>query len=75
MIVLGNTVPPAMIAACIKRMRARSFTACDIEQTAWECNSSISNVVLYRIADRMIQRERKAGNIRYANKLWTWVNK
>ena len=68
--VLGFTVTSAIEAACLERMRAGWFTAEHIADVAY--NYGVPWTKDYRIADRLIQRERKAGNIVRRGKGWQW---
>ena len=68
--VLGFTVTPAIESACRKRMRAGWFTASMIEDGAHKVGAPL--IVCDSIADRLIQRERKAGNIVRHGRGWLW---
>ena len=64
MIVNGQVVHDVIIKAGLKRMRSVSrstFSAKEIEQVAIRAGCFEADAM--RIADRLIQRERKAGNI------------
>ena len=67
--VLGFTVTSAIEAACLERMRAGWFTAAQLADVVWGA-PKISYDTSYRVADRLIQRERKAGNIVRRGKGW-----
>lgn len=73
--VQGIEVSQANIDACLARMqRGDYFRAYYIASAAYD--SGISNGdVASRLADRLIQRERKAGRIIPVNRsgLWKWV--
>ena len=60
--VLGFTVTPEVEAACLKRMRKSWFRAKQITDVAWD-HPNVTFELAIRISDRLIQRERKAGNI------------
>ena len=66
--VLGFTVTSAIESACCKRMRAGWFTASMIEYRAHKAGAPL--IVCDSIADRLIQRERKAGHIVRHGKGW-----
>jgi len=66
--VLGFTVTSAIEAACLERMRAGWFTAQSIADTA--NGLGVPWAKDYRVADRLIQRERKAGHIVRHGKGW-----
>src|SRR3990167_10767831 len=59
--VLGHTVSPETEAACLARMRNEWFTAAQLADVA--NHLGVPWAKDYRFADRLIQRERKAGNI------------
>ena len=66
--VLGVTVTPAIESACLERMRAGWFAASMIEDCAHKAGAPL--IVCDSIADRFIQRERKAGRIKRHGKGW-----
>jgi len=68
--VLGHTVSPETEAACIEFMRKGWFTAQQVADTAHA--QGVPFAKDYRFADRLIQRERKAGNIARQGKGWVW---
>ena len=68
--VLGFTVTSAIESACLERMRAGWFTAALIAETAYGLGVPFAKD--YRVAERLIQRERKAGNIVRHGKGWLW---
>jgi len=75
--VYGQTIGEQLQAALLARMKAGPFKASDIEAEA--CRLGVprltdwSESVAMRAADRIIQRERKAGNIRLLKPHWVWV--
>ena len=80
MIVNGFEVPREAEAVCIKVMHESvEFRASDIEQAAQKAgvpHSGPSQGLCGRIADRLIQRERKAKRIKATNyPYWQWVRK
>ena len=66
--VLGVTVTPAIESACRAKMRKGWFTASMIEDRAHKAGAPL--IVCDSIADRLIQRERKAGHIVRHGKGW-----
>jgi len=69
--VLGVTVTPAIERACMARMRAGWFTAAQLADVVWGA-PKVSYDTSYRVADRLIQRERKAGHIVRHGRGWIW---
>ena len=69
MIVLGFTVTPKIEAACLERMHAGWFSAAQLVDVIWGI-PKVSYDISDRIADRLIQRERKAGKIKRYGKGW-----
>ena len=69
MIVLGRKIPQSVVNACVARM-SKTFYAANIEQVAWELGISVTDGVSMRLADRLIQREKKAGRIRRVGGKW-----
>jgi hypothetical protein len=70
--VFGRTIPQSTIDACVARMRGGPFSVHDIDGIARERN--IAPWYFARsTSDRLIQRERKAGHIKYDGVRWTWV--
>ena len=68
-------VPQRAIDACEARMRSGQFKAADITRVAMlEGVPEIINrdYVANRVADRLIQKHRKAGNIRMVDRKPTW---
>lgn len=73
--IYGIEITEAQIEACLKRMRSHGeFMAGDIAahviDRIADANSKVREDVAYRLADRLIQRERKAGNIKFNGKYW-----
>lgn len=76
--VYGYEVPQEVIDACLARMRTGSaFTSIDIARAAVAAGAPYWNnreeYVAHRIADRLLQRERKAGRIEFNGKRWRMV--
>lgn len=67
--VLGLEVKEAQIAVCIERMKAGPFTAGELIVTATGTGFEFP----MRLADRLITREKKYGNIRLSQRKWTWI--
>ena len=71
--VLGVMVTPAIESACMARMRAGWFTASYLAAIASIAGRLEDHVpIAYRVADRLIQRERKAGHLIRQGKGWLW---
>ena len=71
--VLGYKVMPSVEQACLSRMHSGWFSAANIAYVAERYGKLIGHSpIAYRIADRLIQRERKNGNLRRFGKGWTW---
>lgn len=75
----GYEVPDAVIKAALQSMVGK-FTASTIAEAAIAAGAPKTVkpawAVVYcasRIADRLLQRERAAGRIKFANKTWTVV--
>ena len=77
MIVLGYTVPEYIESECILHMHGGFFRAAHIAAVAQAFGAPLNREggeIPGRIADRLIQRERKAGNlVRVGSPLgWRW---
>ena len=71
MIVQGHTVTPEQEAAALAAMRAPFMAAC-VARVVAAAGVPSADYTANRVADRLIQRERKAGRIRLAPKPWRW---
>lgn len=76
MYVHGLPITEQIQGALIARMQAGPFKAMDLEEEAVRlglprCSEERAPVAM-RTADRMIQRERKAGNIELKRPFWVW---
>lgn len=73
MVVNGYAVPRQIEDAIMRRMRMERdpFRAQDLQLIAESGGAPVLGVS-NRIADRLIQRERKAGNIRFRDGRWRW---
>lgn len=76
--VYGITISEEVLAALVKRMKSGSrFKAIDLEAEAARLGvphrSANREAVAMRVADRLIQRERKANNIRLDRPYWVWI--
>lgn len=82
--VYNVTIPKSAIDAVVERMREKrikfseGFTCSQV--CCWLESAGISNVgrykydtPAYRAADRIIQQQRKKGNIAYKNGVWMWI--
>jgi len=66
----GFQVTPEIESACLERMK-RPFRIADIRHAAWRARKPGDPIFDEdRIADRLIQRERKAGNIKRDGTQW-----
>jgi hypothetical protein len=73
MIVEHTPIFQEWIDACLARMQQGPFKAADIAMAARQAGAV---TVFFRLADRLIQRERKAGNISMnADNKWKWNQK
>ena len=66
-------IEEAVLYACINRMKAAPFKAADIAKVAKE--NGVPEQPADRVADRLIQRQRKSGNIKVGTPYptWQWV--
>lgn len=70
----GKEVDQAVIDACIERMKTEPFKAMEIEALCTRMGIDWKSGDAMRTADRIVQRERKAGNIELTNRpYWFWV--
>ena len=68
----GKPVTEAQEQAAIARMRTgMPFTCAEITDAVRSHGSSSA----MRVADRLIQRERKAGNIKFDGRQWNWTGR
>lgn len=75
MMVYGLEITQQQIDAVIARMKLRHFTTSLLALAAYEAGAKRFNGdldVSDRVADRLIQRERKAGNISKLGRGWVW---
>jgi hypothetical protein len=56
----------------VERMKVGSFKASNLETYAESLGFDRSDGLAMRVADRLIQRERKAGNVELSNRQWSW---
>ena len=72
--VFGYDIPVPVELACEDRMRSGElFTCSTIEELAHKLGAPLSrsnDPIAYRFADRLIQRERKAGRIKRIGRSW-----
>lgn len=73
MIVEGITIQPVQIEACLKRMQEPgTWFTCSVMHAA-ERAGVMGGDVAMRLADRLVQRERRLGRIRQvARGIWEW---
>lgn len=72
--VKGITIEQEVIDAAIARMKTDGFTAKELEAFIGrriERTGEVPN----RAADRLIQQQRKAGNISFGGGYWVWCRK
>ncbi|WP_413460664.1 hypothetical protein [Herbaspirillum huttiense] len=73
----GHAVPAEIQLALIAKMKQGPFKAAAIQAEACRLGlpefSDSRQPVAMRAADRIIQRERKAGNIELRRPFWVWV--
>ena len=78
MIVESYKITDAQIEACIHRMRIARFTRGSIEIAAIQAGVQLRHSctpVAYRLAGRLIQQQRKKGNIVQEGRgLWRWLS-
>jgi hypothetical protein len=72
-------IEESALIACIARMKSAPFKASDIAKVAVENGVPESvgrEYIACRVADRLIQRQRKAGNIKVGSPYpkWAWVS-
>lgn len=75
MTVKGIEIPESVINACRTGMKSSSgFKASDIQSIAE--NAGLNSEVAMRVADRLIQIEKKNKNIELTSRrfVWAWVN-
>ncbi len=77
--VYGHAISVEIQEALVAKMKAEPFKASSIEAEA--VRMGVPNLtakrepVAMRAADRVIQRERKAGNIELRRPSWVWVGR
>lgn len=75
--VYGHTISTEIQAALVAKMKAGPFRASNIEAEAIRLGvpymAEHREPVAMRAADRVIQRERKAGNIELRRPVWVWI--
>lgn len=75
--VYGHTISVDIQEALLAKMKTGPFKASNIEAEAIRLGvpnlSERREPVAMRAADRVIQRERKAGNLELRRPLWVWV--
>lgn len=67
----GQEVSPAIEASCMERMRQAPFKSASIVAAIDRAHKDF--LESYRTADRILQRERRAGNIEFDGKTWRWI--
>lgn len=56
----------------VERMKVGGFKASNLETYAESLGFARSDGLAMRVADRLIQRERKAGHLEFSNRQWSW---
>ncbi len=74
MIVHGFVVTNAVQCELIARMMREPFQCIDIYESARREGVPFERDIALRLADRLIQRERKAGHIVRAGRAWRWAD-
>jgi hypothetical protein len=70
----GREVAQEVIDKCIFRMKSAPFKASEIETICANMGVESRHGSAMRLADRLIQRERKSGNIELKTRpYWFWV--
>lgn len=70
----GKEVSQEIIDACVLQMKERKFKAMEIEALCTRMGVDWKSGDAMRTADRIIQRERRAGNIEvYQRPYWLWT--
>lgn len=69
----GIEINQVVIEAVIERMKAEAFKASELEAVAVKLGVPTREGTAMRVADRLIQREKKAGNIALSRPYWAWV--
>lgn len=70
----GKEIEQSIVDACLARMKKEPFKAIEIEGICSRMGIETLYGTAMRVADRIIQRERKAGNIELSNRpFWAWV--
>lgn len=64
----GKAVTEEQEQAAMVRMKKAPFTCAEISAEV----QSHGRTTAMRVADRLIQRERKAGNIKFDGRRWHW---
>lgn len=75
--VYGHTIGADIQSALVAKMKTGPFRASSIEAEAIRLGvpnlTERKEPVAMRAADRVIQRERKAGNLELRRPMWVWV--
>lgn len=68
--VMGHKVPQAVFDALRSRLHERPAQAFVLVGVAADMGMPTRGYVAHRVVDRWLQRERKAGRIRFVNRRW-----
>jgi hypothetical protein len=75
MMIRGNVIPEAAIAAAVARMRASDFTAADLQAVlgpALTPRLRTTKGLVSTLAHRPISRHRAVGDLEKAGESWRW---
>ncbi|MES2935197.1 MAG: hypothetical protein V4805_17115 [Pseudomonadota bacterium] len=73
MTVQGFDVAPGQLAGLLGRMKEGAFSVTEIEALAKANGIPSKGDIAIRLAERLIRREEKAGNIMPSGQIWLWV--
>lgn len=73
MMVMGFEVGADVISAILLRMKEGNFVAGELEEIATRMGVPQTDGIAMRVADRLIQREKKAGNVAFSRPTWAWT--
>jgi hypothetical protein len=76
MMIRGNVIPEAAIAAAVSLMRAADFTAKDLQvvlRSALTPRLRTTKGLVSTLAHRLISRHRAAGDLKRAGESWRWA--
>ncbi|MFC6522722.1 hypothetical protein ACFQAT_26295 [Undibacterium arcticum] len=71
--VLGSRISPSILLKLRERMQESPFNAAGLEGIANDQGVSRKDDLAMLVTERLIQRERLAGNIMLEGQIWIWV--